>query len=65
MRIVFKGSIMTRMSKQSKKRAISPRKHKLPGQKSGSKKDKLTLGYKPHENALEGDNLTVFIGKVK
>jgi hypothetical protein len=32
--------------------------------KSGSKEDRLTLGYKPHENALEG-SLAVFIGKVK
>lgn len=52
------------MSKKGKRRALSPRKHKLPSVKSGTQQDRLTLGYKPHENALEG-NLSVFIGKVK
>jgi hypothetical protein len=55
---------MTRMSKQGQRRAVSPRKHKKPSVKSGPQKDHLTLGYKPHENALEG-NLSVFIGKIK
>lgn len=53
------------MSKQGKKRAVSPRKHKAPSPKSGPKKDTLALGYKAHENALGEDNLTMFIGKVK
>jgi hypothetical protein len=55
---------MTRISKQGKRRALSPRKHKKPREKSSSKQDHLPLGYKAHENALEG-NFTVFIGKVK
>lgn len=55
---------MTRMSKQGKRRAVSPRKHKNPSVKSGSKKDQLPLGYKEHENALKGVE-NVFIAKIK
>ena len=57
---------MTRMSKKGKRRALSPRKHKykLANVKSGSKKDFLNLGYKPHDNALEGSQV-IFIAKVK
>lgn len=46
---------MTRMSKQAKRRAISPRKPKLPGKKTGPKKDQLESGYKPAENAFSGE----------
>lgn len=53
---------MTRMSKQGKRRAVSPRKHKMPTVKTGPQQDK---GFKAHVNALEGDQLAVFIGKVK
>ncbi|MBS0623531.1 MAG: hypothetical protein JSS62_02805 [Verrucomicrobia bacterium] len=55
---------MTRMSKQSERRARSPRKHKGPSQTTGSKKDLLPLGYKHHPNAL-GEKATCFIGKVR
>lgn len=55
---------MTRMSKQGKRRAMSPRKHKKPSVKTGSKKDNLPLGYKAHDNAFEGSN-SVFIAKIK
>lgn len=58
---------MTRTSKQQERRSISPRKRKSPQPKTGSLKDKLPLGYKPHANALEGHPLQthVYIGKVK
>lgn len=55
---------MTRMSKQSQRRAVSPRKNKKPTLKTGAKKDNLDLGYKPHENAATG-NLQIFIPKVR
>lgn len=54
---------MTRMSKQSQRRAVSPRRPSKPAKKTGPKKDNLPLGYKAHENALAGSS--VFIGKVK
>jgi hypothetical protein len=56
---------MTRMSKKGKRRAVSPRKHKIPSIKSGPKRDQLSFGYKPLENAVEDKGLAVFIGKVK
>ena len=45
---------MTRMSKQEKRRAVSPRRPRLPGIKTGPKKDELPKGYREHANALEG-----------
>lgn len=54
---------MTRLSKQGERRRQSPRKRKAPSIKTGPKKDKLSLGYKPHENAVQ--HSTVFIGKVR
>ena len=52
---------MTRISKQEQRRNRSPRKPKMPGKKTGPKKDNLTLGYKEHANAV--DVPQVFIGK--
>jgi hypothetical protein len=43
---------MTRMSKQGERRAKSFRKPKLPGVKTGPKKDKLPLGFKEHINTI-------------
>lgn len=55
---------MTRMSKQSKRRAVCPRKLKASfDEKTGSKKDNLKHGYRVHENTL--DSKTAFIPKVK
>ncbi|NGX57591.1 MAG: hypothetical protein K940chlam3_00484 [Chlamydiae bacterium] len=57
---------MTRMSKQDKRRAISPRRPRMPSEKTGPKKDNLPKGFKEHANALEGDiATTVFIPKIK
>lgn len=56
---------MTRMSKQGKKRHVSPRRPKLSGPKTGSKRDQLEYGYKMHANALQGDlAATRFIPKI-
>lgn len=52
------------MSKKGERRAQSPRRPRLPGIKSGPKKDKLKDGYKLHVNAVQGSD-TVFIPKVK
>lgn len=46
---------MTRMSKQSKRRAVSPRAPKQPGKKTGAKKDNLAQGFKAKFNAFEGE----------
>lgn len=43
---------MTRISKQGRERRVSPRRPRLPGVKTGSKKDVLEAGYKVHENAI-------------
>ena len=57
---------MTRMSKQGKRRNQSPRRHRPASPKSGSKKDKLELGYKEHFNAISSEeNKTAFIGRIK
>lgn len=55
---------MTRMSKKGERRAVSPRRPRLPGPKTGPKKDKLTHGYKQHANAVDGSS-AVYIAKVK
>jgi hypothetical protein len=46
---------MTRMSKQSRKRAVSPRKPRPPSMKTGPKRDQLEFGHKVHSNAIAGD----------
>ena len=57
---------MVRISKQQERRQVSPRKHRYPSPKTGSLKDKLPLGYRPHVNALVNEkNTTIFIGKTK
>lgn len=57
---------MTRTSKQAERRAMSPRKHRTPGVKTGSKKDNLPKGYREHSNAIDADlKETIFVGKVK
>lgn len=57
---------MTRMSKQSKRRAKCPRKCKPPTPKTGPKKDALPKGFKEHVNALHGDLAKeIFIPKIK
>jgi hypothetical protein len=56
---------MTRLSKKSERRGISPRKHKAPCPKTGPKQDNLPSGYKAHTNAVEGDmSKKVFIPKI-
>ncbi|MCH9609544.1 MAG: hypothetical protein S4CHLAM45_09400 [Chlamydiales bacterium] len=55
---------MTRTSKQEERRNRSPRKHKKPSVKTGSKKDNLPKGFKPHENALS-EKINEFIPKVR
>ena len=45
---------MVRLSKQTRRRAVCPRKTKAPMAKTGPKKDALAKGYKEHANALSG-----------
>lgn len=56
---------MTRMSKQARRRAQSPRKHRNHfAVKTGPRKDSLPEGYRPHENAFKGEEM-IFIPKIK
>ncbi len=55
---------MTRMSKQGKKRHISKKAPRLPGVKTGPKKDALEQGFKPHENAIGELTANRFIPKI-
>lgn len=56
---------MTRVSKQGKVRHISPRRPRPPSPKTGSKRDALEFGYKPHENAVNGESIpNRFIPKI-
>ncbi len=55
---------MTRMSKQSERRAISYKRPRPPSPKTGRKRDALQFGYKPHENAVEAASGR-FIPKVR
>lgn len=57
---------MTRLSKQARRRSVSPKRPKLSGPKTGPKKDNLKLGFKAKPNALQGDSAQhYFISKVK
>ncbi|MEI8124144.1 MAG: hypothetical protein WCG42_00130 [Parachlamydiaceae bacterium] len=57
---------MVRISKQSERRNRSPRKHRAPSVKTGSKQDNLPKGYKEQANALTGDvAATAYIPKIK
>lgn len=57
---------MTRMSRQDKIRAISPRKPRASQPKTGAIKENLPKGYKEHVNSLEGDlAMKLFIPKIK
>ena len=57
---------MTRLSKQARRRSVSPKRPKLGGPKTGPKKDNLKLGFKERDNALSGDSAQqFFISKIK
>lgn len=58
---------MVRISKQTERRGMSPRKRKVSfALKSGPKADNLPKGYKEHPNALTGDSAALaFIPKIK
>ena len=55
---------MVRISKQQERRMRCPKKRKDPSKKTGSKKDNLPLGYKPHGNAADYLTSLVFIPKI-
>ncbi len=56
---------MTRLSKQERRRKQSPRKHKTPSAKTGSKKDNLPQGYKEHFNALGEKQEKIYISRIR
>lgn len=56
---------MTRMSKQGERRAVSPRRCRLPSKKTGPLKENLPGGYKPHVNAMGQGIQAGFIPKIK
>lgn len=55
---------MTRLSKQFRRRMVSPKRPNVPGEKTGPKKDKLSKGFKEHANAASVDS-QCFIPKIK
>ncbi len=55
---------MTRISKQDRRRNISPRRPRLPGEKTGAKVDNLPAGYKEHANCLDGVP-NAFVAKIR
>lgn len=57
---------MVRVSKQNQKRNKSPRRRPPLSEKTGPKKDNFPLGYKKHENAVEGELASsFFIPKIR
>ena len=57
---------MVRISKQSERRAESPRRPRPPAPKTGAKKDHLKNGFKEHANALSGDQAALaYIPKIR
>ena len=57
---------MVRQSKQSERRAVSPRRPRPPALKTGPVKPNLALGFKEHQNAVDGDlAAAIFIPKIK
>lgn len=57
---------MVRISKQEERRSVSRRRPSRPSTKTGCKKDNLSLGYKEHPNAAEGEfALKLFVPKIK
>ncbi len=57
---------MTRLSKQARRRNVSPKRPRPAGPKTGPKKDNLELGYKERANGLQGDlSSQFFVGKIK
>ena len=55
---------MVRISKQEERRSKCPKRCRAPSVKTGSKKDNLAAGFKPHDNSVEANGL-VFIPKIK
>jgi hypothetical protein len=55
---------MVRISKQQERRSVSPRRPTLSQAKTGPVKDKLPLGFKEHNNAVDA-SAQVFISKIK
>lgn len=57
---------MVRISKQAKRRQVSPKRTKAPSSKTGPKQDALPKGFKFHENGVgEGLNEKLYIPKIK
>ncbi len=57
---------MVRMSKQERKRHVSPRSPRSPSPKTGPVKNNLPNGYKEHKNAVEETSKQkIFIPKIK
>lgn len=56
---------MVRISKQEERRSVSRRRPRIPGKKTGPKKDMLAKGYKTHDNGFDqGLSTGIFIPKI-
>lgn len=57
---------MVRISKQGKRRNLSPRRPRSPSLKTGPLRDQLPNGFKEHENAVPAEfSGQAFIPKIK
>jgi hypothetical protein len=56
---------MVRISKKAERRAVSFRRPKLPGKKTGPLKDNLPKGFKEHQNLDPSGENRCFIPKVR
>jgi hypothetical protein len=57
---------MVRISKQGERRSRSPHRCRAPSPKTGPVKENLSLGFKPHANAVEGAvTQNTFIPKIR
>ena len=57
---------MVRISKKAEKRSVSPRRPRQAQEKTGSKKDNLSQGFKPVVTAVNGESAKkMFIPKIK
>ena len=57
---------MVRISKQAQRRSVSRRRTRAPAKKTGPMQDALPKGFKPHENAIDGNLAQYsFIPKIK
>lgn len=57
---------MVRISKVGEIRSVNPKRRRPPAPKTGPRKENLPGGFKPHQNAAQGElAAAIFIPKIK